>query len=184
MLESISLANFLTAENIVVILGFLGGILTYLLNARYQRAYEKRQQTYQLLSRIFEDGPVARSRVEMAKWVAQGRTIDTDVVDSATDEVILSIIDFYEFVCEGAIARGTVDADLLDREAGGRIERYFLSILGYVRSREHTLTRRQSELGHAQGVVLYRNIRRFLKEYRGVDVDRLIRTPESSQLAA
>lgn len=159
---------FLGENAIATIL--LGAVVTFIVNSHLQRRSNNKQQTFLLLSRIFESGPVSEARLEMAKWVSNGKVIPDDNVSPEEDNVILSILDFYEFVCEGAMARKTVDLKLLNQESGGRIERYFMMCQNYVKARENKIYAYNVSHGREQPVVLYAHMRQFLNEVRGCDV--------------
>lgn len=147
----------------------LGAVFTLIINARLQRRLANRQQTFLLLSRIFEGGPVGEARIAMAKWVAQDKEFIDDNVSDEEDKIILSILDFYEFVCEGALASKTVDLKILNQESGGRIERYYLLTKNYITYREKTLSAYNASHGLKE-VLLYMHIKKFLKEVRNCDI--------------
>jgi len=173
--------DFTTFEGLILlVVTILGATVTYLFNshiqrktAKYnsdlQRAEVKRAQTFHLLSRIFEPGPVGDARLKMAKWIADGKVIDYNELTPEEDDVILSIIDFYEFVCEGALKGKTVDKELLDQESGGRIERYYFLIKDYIHAREKRLTEVSKKNG-GKPVILYEHIKLFLTDVRKIDI--------------
>ena len=157
-----SVGNLATAVSIL----FTGA--TFLVRSWLAQRQERRQTTFNLLSRIFEPGPVAESRLKMARWIVTGRELDDDIVDDeADDRVILSIIDFYEFVCEGAI-RGVVDWQLVNQESGGRMERAYFVVRKYIEKRQERLTALNQKRGLGK-VTLYRHFRLFLAKYRHVN---------------
>lgn len=147
----------------------VGAIFTLIVNSLLQRRLATRQQTFLLLSRIFEDGPVGDARVAMAKWVVQNKEIRDDNLTPEEDDTIMSIMDFYEFACEGALVSKTVDLALLNQESGGRIERYYMLTKQYTASREKRLST-FNESHNLRKVVLYKHIKKFLKEVRNCDV--------------
>jgi hypothetical protein len=157
-----SVGDALTAASV------LAAALTFFVRSWFLQRQERRQTTFLLLSRIFEPGPVAEARIKMARWIAEDRTIDDDLIENESDDrVILALVDFYEFVCEGAM-RGVVDRRLLNQESGGRMERAFAVARRYIRKRQDRLTEinRRNGMG---AVVLYRHLRAFLSKQRGVD---------------
>lgn len=156
--------------DVITLLSVAAAITTYILSNRKSFVSERRTQTFELLSRIFEDGPVAEARVIMARWIAEGRVLEDDAIDDPeVDRVIIFLIDFYEFTCEGAY-RGVVDRDLLDQESGGRMERAFFVVQEYIRQREDRLTAQNAANG-LPPVKLYKHLRWFLKEMRGTLTD-------------
>lgn len=160
--NELSVSDFLTAGSIIA-----AGI-AFLVRSWEAQRQEMRQNTFQLLSRIFEPGPVADGRMKMARWIATGREFEDDIVHNEEDEkVILSLIDFYEFVCEGTY-RGVIDGQLVNKESGGRMERAYMVVRKYIEKREERLSKLNAEKG-LKPVDLYRNLRLFLSKYRGVD---------------
>ena len=159
-----------SAGDVITLLSVAAAIVTFVFSNRMSFVSERRKQTFELLSRIFEDGPVADARVIMARWIAEGKVIEDDAIDDPeVDRVIIFLIDFYEFTCEGAY-RGVVDRDLLDQESGGRMERAFFVVREYIRQREDRLTAQNAANG-LPPVKLYRHLRWFLKEMRGTQTD-------------
>ncbi|MEO1189489.1 MAG: hypothetical protein AAFW60_10490, partial [Pseudomonadota bacterium] len=131
----------------ITLFSVAAAIITFILSNRKSFLIERRKQTFELLSRIFEDGPVAEARVIMARWIAEGKVLEDDVMnDPEVDRVIIFLIDFYEFTCEGAY-RGVVDRDLLNQESGGRMERAFFVVQEYIRQREDRLTAQNAANG-------------------------------------
>ncbi len=160
----------ISTGDIVTLLSVVAAIVTFVIRNRMAFVSERRKKTFELLSRIFESGPVADARVVMARWIAEGKVIDDDVIDDPeVDEVIMFLIDFYEFTCEGAF-RGVVDCELLNQESGGRMERAFFVVQGYIRNREKRLTA-QNEVNGLPAVKLYQHLRWFLKEMRNTPTD-------------
>ncbi|WP_300392271.1 hypothetical protein [Henriciella sp.] len=160
----------ISAGDAITGLSVLLAILTFLYRNYRDNLNERRQTTFQLLSRIFEPGPVSEARITMARWIASGKTIEDDVIeDDETDRVIMYLIDFYEFTCEGAY-RGVVDANLLNQESGGRMERAYIVVRNYVAAREARLTAVNEQAG-LPPVKLYRYLRWFLRTKRNFDVD-------------
>jgi len=165
--DALSLGAFLTPGIIVGAVSVFVAIATFLIRSFQMQRQERRQMTFQLISRIFEPGPIADARVKMARWIAQDVHITDDFMDDEEkDAVILSIIDFYEFTCEGAM-RGVVDARLLNQESGGRMERAFFVVRGYIKAREERLGSINEKNGLPK-VKLYRHLRGFLSKYRGL----------------
>jgi hypothetical protein len=155
-------------DAILTALSVVGAMVAFVFRSWQSQKQERRTNTFQLLSRLFEQGPVAEARIVMARWVAQGRIFENDDVTPEEERVVLVLIDFYEFMCEGALRR-VVDAKLLDQEAGGRMERAYFVVRGYERARQERLTRLNRERGLGP-VVLHRHLRKFLQEQRGVKI--------------
>jgi hypothetical protein len=168
MFGSITWSGQFSVGDLVTTASILGAALAFFVRSWQSQGQELRQNTFQLLSRIFEPGPVGVSRIKMARWIAAGRELEDDIVDNESDdEVILSIIDFYEFLCEGAI-RGVVDWRLVNQESGGRMERAYFVVRKYIEKRQERLSALNAKKGLGR-VVLYKHLRLFLSRYRDVD---------------
>jgi len=160
----------ISAGDIITLLSVAAAIVTFVVGKKMAFVSERRKTTFELLSRIFESGPVADARVVMARWIAEGKVIGDDAIDDPeVDKVIIFLIDFYEFTCEGAF-RGVVDRKLLNEESGGRMERAYFVVREYVQKREHRLSAQNAENG-LPPVKLYRHLRWFLKEMRNIQTD-------------
>ncbi len=158
----------ISAGDILTLLSVVTAICVFLYKNRSTFLDERRKTTFLLLSRIFEPGPVAEARITMARWIAEGKTLTDDaLVDLETDRVIMFLLDFYEFTCEGA-HRGVVDIELLNQESGGRMERAYIVVKEYITAREARLSQQNAKNG-LPPVKLYRYLRWFLKKKRGTE---------------
>jgi len=105
----------------------------------------------------------------MGRWIAEGRTLDDDLMDDIeADKVVMYLLDFYEFTCEGAF-RGVVDKDLLDQESGGRMERAYFVVKNYVAARDARLSKNNAAIG-LPSVEIYQYLKIFLRETRKVEI--------------
>lgn len=164
---NLELADFLTADNIVTLATLATAVAVFILQNLENKRTERRRLTYRLLSRIFEPGPVAEARTVMARWIAEGRRIEHDDVSEEIDRTIISLIDFYDFVCDGVL-QGVVDKKIVIEESGGRMERAYRIVSGYVAAREAKLT-----VDRGKEVRLYTHLRRFLKHHIKSDIEGL-----------
>lgn len=156
-------------DAILTFISIVGAVVAFLWRSWRNQRQERRQNTFNLLSRIFEEGPVAEARITMARWIAANRTFENDEVTAEDERVILVLIDFYEFMCEGAMRR-VVDWRLLNQESGGRMERAYHVVRGYENARQKRLTQASLARG-GQPVHLHRHLKMFLSRYRGMAIE-------------
>ena len=84
-----------SAGDVITLLSVAAAIVTFVFSNRMSFVSERRKQTFELLSRIFGDGPVADARVIMARWIVEGKVIEDDAIDDPeVDRVIIFRIDF------------------------------------------------------------------------------------------
>ena len=139
---SITIGGIATSISVIV------AILVYLDQSKSQRILAKRQRTYDIVGLVFQDSPVARARLEIAKWIADDKVIMGDEFESNSDDkTIIIILDYYEYLCAGVIT-GHFDGDYVDSEHGYRIERTFYLLKKYIAAREDRLRKSTRQYGH------------------------------------
>lgn len=162
---TISIGDVLSLFSVVI------AVSVYLHQNSLRRKLSRLQHTYDTVGLIFRDGPVAKARLELALWIAKNKQIENDVFEkSVEDETIITILDYYEYLCEGALI-GQFDVDYINREHGYRIERTYYLLKHYISARENRLRNFTKEYGHDEKYVLNSSIKTFLRKHREKDDD-------------
>jgi hypothetical protein len=159
----------LSINGLAACVSILVAMYVYARQSRLQRELSKIHHTYQMVGLIFQNGPVANARLCVAGWIAENREFqDDEFKDKTDDSTIITILDYYEYLCEG-VFRGAFDGEYVNREHGYRIERTFYLLRFYIIARERRLRSFTEKYGHDEKFVLNAAIRKFLKQYRKKD---------------
>lgn len=115
-------------------------IFAFLINQWVSRGFSKRQHTMDILEIINTDGPVFASQRQAALWIRDGKVFPDDCVSDDEDNVIMPLLDYYDFVCQN-IKKGNLDRQTVYILIGGRMRSAYFMLEHYIVARRERLRR-------------------------------------------
>lgn len=97
------------------------------------RQVERRQRTVELIAALQNSDTLSAADCWMAKRIARADPV-TDAVDEADDLLVITLLDYYEFLCVLA-ERGHLDGELLSDLRGGAMRRTWQACSAYITAR-------------------------------------------------
>ncbi len=147
-MDSFAWREILTSVSILVVFA------TFVVGYLERRACDRRRRTLRFLLAMTEgEGPTNRAHLEIATWIRRGRVIEDDLVDSAEDKTIITVLDYYDVISDTAM-RGVIDEEMIILHLGGRMRSTYKMLAKYIEARRKNLKR--------QG--LYRQFQKFVVE--------------------
>jgi len=131
---NIAFTDALTAGSILV------AIVVAHLGLRKQREESQVQHTIDLIVGSFEEGPVYRCKTELRSWIVAGRVISDDKLCPTDDEVVATVLNFYDFLAS-LVKIDDLDVRVLKGTLGGVICRDFDFLEDYIVSRRKSSVR-------------------------------------------
>lgn len=124
---------------------FAGGsvlvaVVAMIIELRVGRKVSVKQHTIDILSNFFNNEAFLASRRSLTGWRRSGRQFPDDDVAPEDDAVIITVLNFYDFVCALALD-GEIDSRILTMFGGGAIKADYVMFAAYTTARRARLNR-------------------------------------------
>lgn len=133
-MPELQLSDYLTAASVVV------AIVVYVFGYRERLIFERRQNTINLLSEIFRDGPVQEGHAQIVRWIVEKKQIESDRLPEQEEKLLIPLLEFYDFISDAAL-NGVIDKELVILHRGGGMRSAHALVKNYIRDRKTTLGR-------------------------------------------
>ncbi len=133
----------ITTQDIFTFLSILFSVFIFLLGLQFGKYQERRAHTIDVVLSIFTSDSLAEANTKMAKLNLQARNKEIVIdgnISGDDDATIITILDFYEFLCQGMF-EGSLNKRALKEIRGGAMKTTYEVCKQYIAERRQLLNR-------------------------------------------
>ena len=146
-----SLTDILTFLSVLVAIIF--GVIGFLQN----RSAQKKSYTVSLLENFSTNETLAASGFIMTKLIKDNRKLDGDKIDENTDQHVINLLNYYEFLATSYV-HGALNREILLHVRGGSMSRAFFVCEKYIEDRRKMLDAPNLYINYQNLVMEYREL--------------------------
>lgn len=135
----------ISTQDLFTFFSILFSVLVFLAGLQYGRLQQRREHTLDVIMGIFHSDALAKANVHMAflnlEVEAGNRTIDGKITGE-DDRAVITILDYYEFICQG-VYEGSLSKSAVLEVRGGAMKTTYYACQKYITDRRDSLGRKR-----------------------------------------